>query len=154
MVILDPATGSIRQRVQLPSAANGDRASEPGSSRILQPDKKGQVSYTGLKFSPDGRRLFLSSVNGSVKVFSVEKGEVAGKASFSLPAATAPHQKTEIPAGLAVSADGKRLYVTFSLSNRLAEMDAETGQVLRTWEVGMVPYDVVLAGGKAFVSNW
>ena len=45
-------------------------------------------------------------------------------------------------------------YVVLNLSNRLAEMDAATGKVLRQWDVGVAPYDVVLAGHKAYVSNW
>ena len=71
-----------------------------------------------------------------------------------LPPANAPRRKAEIPAGLAVSRDGKRLYVALNLSNRLAELDAATGKVLRLWDVGVAPYDVVLAGHKAYVSNW
>ena len=63
-------------------------------------------------------------------------------------------RKAEIPAGLAVSRDGKLLYVALNLGNRLAELDAATGKVLRVWEVGFAPYDVVLAGHKAYVSNW
>ena len=29
-----------------------------------------------------------------------------------------------------------------------------TGKVLRTFDVGVAPYDVVLVGQKAYVSNW
>ena len=57
-------------------------------------------------------------------------------------------------AGLAVSRDGKRLYVALNLSNRLVELDAATGAVLRLWKTGVAPYDVALAGDKACVSNW
>ena len=55
---------------------------------------------------------------------------------------------------MAVSRDGKRLYVALNLSNRLAELDAASGQVLRLWDVGFAPFDVALAGQKAYVSNW
>ena len=79
---------------------------------------------------------------------------MAGLFTMPLPPANAPRRKTEIPAGLAVSPDGKRLYVALNLSNRLAELDAATGKVLRLWDVGVAPYDVVLAGNKAYVSNW
>lgn len=155
LLVLDPATGGIRQRVLLPS----EQASEPQpaapSDNILQPDTKGQVSYTGLIFSRDGRRLYLSNVNGSIKVFRVEpEGTVRPSHSLALPPANAPRRKEEIPAGLALSADGRRLYVCGNLSNRLLELDAETGQRLRAFEVGVAPYDVVLAGEKAYVSNW
>ena len=60
----------------------------------------------------------------------------------------------EIPAGIAVSADGKTIYVALNLSNRLAELDAATGKILRLWNVGVAPFDVVLAGHKIYVSNW
>ena len=125
------------------------------SEHILQPDKEGQLSFTGLVFSPDGRRIYLANVGGSIKAFGVgEGGRVAGLFTIRLPLANAPRRKPEIPAGLAVSHDGKRLYVALNLSNRLAELDTDTGTVLRLWDVGVAPYDVVLAGHKAYVSNW
>ncbi len=155
LLILNPETGEIRQRVPLPSDKLVDPPADVVSDHILEPDKQGQVSYTGLIFSPDGRRIYLANVNGSIKVFSVaEKGEVRGLFSMPLPKANAPRREAEIPAGLALSPDGKRLYVVCNLSNRLAELDAESGKVLRTFEVGFAPYDVVLAGKRAFVSNW
>ena len=66
-----------------------------------------------------------------------------GLFSIPLPPANAPRRGPEIPAGIAVSTDGKRLYVALNLSNRLAELDAATGRVLRLWNVGVEPYDVV-----------
>ena len=44
--------------------------------------------------------------------------------------------------------------MALSLSNRLLELDAESGKVLRLWEVGFAPFDVKLAGDKVYVSNW
>ena len=139
----------------LPSEKALDPTPNPVSDHILQPDEDGQLSFTGLAFSPDGSRIYLANVDGSVKVFSVEKcGRVAGLFTMRLPLANAPRRKAEIPAALAVSRDGKRLYVALNLSNRLAELDTVTGKVLRLWNVGVAPYDVVLAGHKAYVSNW
>ena len=152
LVVIDPRTGKILQRVALPS--DQDENPDPVAAEILAPDKDGQLSFTGLVFSPDGQRVFLANVNGSIKVFGVAQGQVSGLFTMVLPPAHAPRRAAEIPAGLAVSADGKRLYVALNLSNRLAEMDATTGKVLRLWEVGVAPFDVVLAGRKAYVSNW
>ncbi len=155
LVVVNPATGEIRQRVLLPSEKDQDPAPDAVSTHILEPDKEGQVSYTGLAFSPEGSRVYLANVNGSVKVFGVEHGtNVVGLFTMPLPAAEAPGRKAEIPSGLAVSPDGKRLYVCGNLSNRLLELDATTGAVLRKWDVGVAPYDVVLVRGKAYVSNW
>jgi len=138
LVIIDPALGTIAQRVAL-----------------LEPDQKDQVSYTGLVFSPDGSRIYLSNVNGSIKVFSVsEDGTVTPSHSILLPPAGAPRRKNEIPAGLALSADGRSLYVCANLSNRLLVIDANTNSVTQIFDVGVAPYDVRLVDGKAYVSNW
>ena len=153
LVVVDPATGNIVQHVAFPS----DKAHEQAavSAEILSPDGKAQLSFTGLAFSPDGTRVYLSNVNGNLKVFGVGKDhKISPLVSFSLPADAAPSRAEEIPAGIAVSADGKKIYVALNLSNRLAELDAVTGKILRLWNVGVAPFDVVLAGQKIYVSNW
>jgi YVTN family beta-propeller protein len=151
LVVVDPATASVRQRVPLPKTAYP----KAPSGNVLRPDKEGQLSFTGIAFSRDGRRAFLSDVNGSVVVFDVAKDATVTVArSVRLPAAGAPRREEEIPAGLAVSRDGTRLYVCGNLSNRLLEVDVASGSVLRTFDVGTAPFDVVLLRGKAYVSNW
>ncbi|MDB6108443.1 MAG: Phosphoesterase family protein [Pedosphaera sp.] len=155
LIIVDPTTGTILQRVPLP--IEEILGAKPGvvSSHILEPDKDEQASFTGLVFSPDGSRIFLSNVKGSIKVFGVNaEHQVSGLRSIPLPEAGAPRRKIEIPAGLAISRDGQRLYVALNLSNRLLELEIATGKVLRLFEVGTAPYDVVLAGHKLYVSNW
>ncbi len=155
LVLVNPVTGAIRQRVALPSEAQNEPHPEAPSPNILKPDTSGQVSFTGLIFSRDGRRLFLSNVNGSIKVFTVEPGgTVKPSHSIALPPANAPRRQQEIPAGLALSPDGHRLYVCGNLSNQLLEIDTTTGKVLRSFPVGVAPYDVVLVGARAYVSNW
>lgn len=155
LLVLDPATGSIRQRVELPPDRTGEASPELPSENILKPDTEGQVSFTGLIFSPDGRTIYLSNVNGSIKVFKVDAaGKVTPWRGLPLPAARAPRRPEEIPSGIAISADGRHLYVCGNLSNTLLDLDTETGRVLRTIPVGAVPYDVVLVGDQAIVSNW
>lgn len=155
LVVVDPSSGKILQTLALPNEQVREPQPAVASPNILKPDKEGQLSFTGLVFSPDGQRLYLSNVNGSVKVFTAQlDGSLHPSHSIALPAADAPRRKEEIPAGLAVSPDGTRLYVCGNLSNGLFELDAVTGAVLRRWEVGVAPYDVVLTGGRAYVSNW
>src|SRR5205823_4929874 len=128
-----------------------DRSKEPApvADEILNPDTKAQLSFTGLAFSPDGSRIYLSNVNGDVKVFAVgKKHAVSALFSIALPPADAPRRADDIPAGIAVSPDGKKIYVAGNLSNRLLEFDAATGNLLETWDVGVEPFDVVLAGTK------
>ena len=132
LIAIDPDSGAVLQEVALPDDAR--LASSPGtvSAHILKPNKDEQVSYTGLVFSPDGSRIYLSNVKGSIKVFTVAADHhIRGLGSISLPNADAPRREEEIPAGLAVSRDGKRLYVVGSLSNQLFEYELPTGRLLR-----------------------
>ena len=147
LVVLDPASGKTLQRVRLPMTP-----AEMATN--LDSEDRPQLSFTGLTFSPDGTRIFLANVQGNIKVFSVDAShQVAPLTSFLLPPVNAPGHTNEIPTGLAVSSDGKKLYVALNLSNRAAELDAVTGAILRTWNVGVAPYSVVLAGNKLYVSN-
>lgn len=155
LVVVDPATAEVRQSVPLPAERGAEQVEAPITDQILHPDEEGQLSFTGLIFSPTGDRILMSNVNGSIKVFGVSPtGDVTPQASWSLPAAGAPRRNAEIPSGLAFSADGRRLYVCGNLSNRLLELDATDGKLLRSIDVGVEPYDVAVIGSKAYVSNW
>ncbi|MFO0914831.1 MAG: alkaline phosphatase family protein [Pirellulales bacterium] len=155
LVVVDPISGEIIDRVGLPSDRQKVPPTPEASTNILLPDKDDQVSFTGLVFSPSGDRIYLSNVEGSIKVFAVSaEGKVTASHSFSLPPANAPRRAAEIPSGLAVAPDGSRLYVCGNLSNQLLEIDTQSGQVVRSIAVGALPYDVVLVGKRAVVSNW
>jgi DNA-binding beta-propeller fold protein YncE len=154
LIVVNPANGSILQHVPFPSDDQLP-SSAPVSAEILKPSREDKLSFTGLVFSPDGSRIYLSNVNGDIKVFGVGKDHTIGPLfSMPLPPADAPERAAAIPAGLAVSPDGKRLYVALDLANRFAELDAVSGKVLRLWNVGVAPYDVVLCRDKIYVSNW
>jgi DNA-binding beta-propeller fold protein YncE len=153
LVALDPATGAILQRVSLPTGQVGENG--PVAPAILNPDEKAQMSYAGLIFSPNGGRIYMSDIVGVVRVFSVaHDGKITPFGSLALPAVTNATRINDIAAGIAVSPDGKILYVAGNLSNKLFEMDAATGKILRSWPVGVAPLNVVLAGHKVYVSNW
>jgi YVTN family beta-propeller protein len=153
LVVIDPATGKLLQHVPLPPDKTPPLT--PQAPEALSPVDKSQLSFTGLAFSRDGSRIYMANVNGDIKVFRVQADStVAPLFSLPIPPAKAPMRTAEIPAGLAVSHDGKKLYVACNLSNRLLELDASDGRVLRIWDVGVAPFDVVFAGKKIYVSNW
>jgi len=153
LIVVDPASGRIVRRVELPVDPAGT-GSLGENVTDLAANKSDKLSLAGLVFSPDGSRLYFSNANGSIKVFAFDaQGGVTALAPFSLPATGLAERTAEIPAGLAVSPDGRRLYVVADLSNRLLELDARSGAMLRGWDVGVAPLEVVLAHGKAYVSN-
>src|ERR1043165_3051315 len=51
VLIVEPRFGRILQRVDLPSANANEPEPDVVSPNILEPDKKGQLSFTGLIFS-------------------------------------------------------------------------------------------------------
>ncbi len=154
LVVIDPERATVLQQVDLPSEESTSTTDQAAANN-LKPDTKAIASFTGLVFSPDGRSIYLSNVQGSIKVFSVDATDkVSPSHVIRIPDANAPQRKQEIPSGLAISPDGKRLFVCGNLSNRLLEIDIETSKVTRTFDVGVAPYDVKLAGNKVIVSNW
>jgi YVTN family beta-propeller protein len=169
-LLIDPRTGTTLQTVPLSFITTEVRTNQSTngvaetvekisnlkskSTSIVSVTNRAQLSLTGLIFSPDSSCIYLSNAKGNIWVFALKQEKVIGRPRvFSLPDADAPKQRKEIPSGLAVSSDGARLYVTGNLGNKLCELDSYWGNLLRSWDTGFAPYDVVLAGNKAYVSN-
>jgi YVTN family beta-propeller protein len=115
--------------------------------------KSRSMSYAGIAYRPGDRELWASETarNGpdSILIAQISESGVPGKTDrIELK----PHP---LPAGMAFSADGKKVYVAFSRNNSLAVVDAESRKVEREIEVGMAPFAVVVAAkrGRIFVSN-
>ena len=154
LVVINPNNNTVSQTIDFPAK---DQTSEPeiASPNILKPDATALVSYTGLVYSSDGKRVYLSNVGGSIKVFSVDAdGKHAPSHTIPLPDAKAPRRAQEIPSGLAIDESGNKLFVCGNLSNSLIEIDLADHKVVRKLPVGVAPYDVVIHKNKAYVSNW
>jgi len=109
-------------------------------------------SYKGLVYSPDGHTLYASNARGTIGVFDVaQDGRLKLRHSVKL---RADRENNALPTGLAMSADGATLYAALNLNNTLAEIDPDQPLVKREFAVGSAPFDVVLVGSKAYVSNW
>jgi DNA-binding beta-propeller fold protein YncE len=153
LVVVDPATGRIIQHVPFPEE-KANESTEAVSSAILGANEKPKLSLTGLAFSPDGRRIYLSNVNGNLKVFSVDKHDkITPLATYDLPKADKPKRTNDVPTGIAVSPDSTKVYVALNVANKVIELDAATGKLLRTWQTGNAPFDIVLCRNKLYVSN-
>lgn len=142
LVVIDITTNQIIQTVAMPGRGN-------------EIDEDAQVSYTGLIFSSDDKYIYLSDVNGTIKVFELKSdGNVVRNRTIPLPPANAPRRKAEITSGIRLNSDNSKLYVCGNLSNQLLEIDLQSDKVTRTWDVGVAPYDLAIHDSKAYVSNW
>jgi len=141
--------------VPLPSGQASDVTPDSVFREILHPDKEGQLSYTGVAFSPDGARIYLANVDGNVKVFGVkDTGKVVGLFSIPLPLAKA---RGAVPrsgrvgrlTGMA-SASTWRSIFPIGWRSWMPPAVACCG----SGNVGFALSRVALAGQRPYVSNW
>ena len=143
LVVLDPATETVRQRIRLRSA------------------------WLGLAWSPDGSRIYVSGGNSvsrrdpataSIYVFKASAGRLSEKPDIEWKD-TAPAEKTYW-SGLAHHPKLNRLYAANRgndpAAGYIAVFDTATGKPVHRITVGISPYDLVLSpdGSRLYVSNW
>ena len=115
-----------------------------------------EAAFIGLAFAPDGRTLYASGGNQDVVYRYAWQDDMAVPRDSLILARRQPDRGgTRYPAGLALSPDGTRLYVTENLADSLAVVDLATGAVVQRVATGLYPYGVaVTPEGTVFVSNW
>jgi DNA-binding beta-propeller fold protein YncE len=114
-------------------------------------------AFYGAAFSPDGHRLCVSGGNTDILfVYAWKDGAGTLENKFELAKAkTADGTGTSYPAGLAFSPNGKFLYVAEDVGDRLAVVNAATGEITQRFSTDHYPYDVrLMADGQVFVSAW
>ena len=114
-------------------------------------------AFYGAAFSPDGIRLWVSGGNTDMLfVYAWKDGAATLVNKFELAKAkTADGTGTSYPAGLAFSPDGKFVYVAEDVGDRLAVVNAATGEITQRFSTDHYPYGVALApNGELFVSAW
>ncbi len=117
--------------------------------------RKAGASYTGIVFSDDGKHLYASNIRGTIEVFTLDdQGKPAPAGPIRIGANRPQSRSNALPAGLALSGEGAQLFVALNMNNTLGQIDLAEARLVREIEVGSAPYDVVLVGQKAYVSNW
>jgi DNA-binding beta-propeller fold protein YncE len=114
-------------------------------------------AFYGAAFSPDGHHLWVSGGNtDKLFVYQWQDGAISLENTFELARAkTGDGTGTSYPAGLALSANGRYVYVAENVGDRLAVVDAATGEVIQRFPTDHYPYSVALtADGQVFVSAW
>jgi DNA-binding beta-propeller fold protein YncE len=114
-------------------------------------------AFYGAAFSPDGHHLVVSGGNTDLLfVYAWKDGVATLENKFELAKAkTADGTGTSYPAGLVFSPNGKFLYVAEDVGDRLAVVNAATGETTQRFSTDHYPYGVALtADGQVFVSAW
>jgi YVTN family beta-propeller protein len=130
--VIDTAGGSVTQSIPY----TGDEA----------------LSF-GIAFAPDGGKVYVSAGgNNKIRVYAIAGETLTEQAPIVLPPGPVRFffgDQAPFPDGLAISADGTRLYVANNLGDSMSIVNAITGLTLATTPVGHNPYTVVLsADGK------
>jgi YVTN family beta-propeller protein len=130
--VVDPQSGSVVQTITQPSA------------------------FLGLAFSPDGQTLYASGGNEDVVYRYAWRDKRATLIDQIVLARKQPKQDgTRFPAGIAVSRDGKYLFVAENLSDALAVVDVARKRVVQRVNTETYPYAVALSpAGDVYVSAW
>jgi DNA-binding beta-propeller fold protein YncE len=128
---------------------------ERSTGRVTQTLKQ-PAAFLGLAFSPDGKTLYASGGDEDV-VYRYAWRDRKATLTDSLVLAQKDPKKngTRYPAGLALSRDGRLLYVAENVSGALAVIDVESKRVIERHQTDRYPYGVVVApDGTVYVSAW
>jgi DNA-binding beta-propeller fold protein YncE len=123
-----------------------------GSQMSLGP--KVHTSFHGLAWSPDGKRLFASTHKGYVAAMRYKEGKLFA----ALPLLLTPdwQKANPTPGGMAITRDGKRLFVAAADRNAVVEIDLSTDKPVRQYPVQNLPFEPRLSEDERtlIVSNW
>jgi DNA-binding beta-propeller fold protein YncE len=113
------------------------------------------AAFNGVAFSPDGGRLYVSGGNDDVVYeYSWNAGEPSLARRIVLGTQKEDKTGSRYPAGIAVSKNGKYLYVAENVGDALAVVDLATLRIARL-TAGHYPYAVeAAADGNVYVSAW
>ena len=124
------------------------------------------AAFIGLAFAPDGKTLYASGGNDdSIFVYRWNGREATADGKIELADKPKPkpeskerakaYSGTQYPAGIAVSQDGRFLYVAENLADSIAVIDLAQRKVIQLLRTDRYPYAVVTdRHGNIYVSAW
>jgi len=120
------------------------------------------AAFLGLAFSADGKTLYASGGNDdSIFVYRWNGSEATADGKIDLVQRPEPDPKvknpdgTQYPAGIAISKNGRFLYVAENIGDTLAVLDLDTKRVIQRMKTDRYPYAVAVdTRGDVYVSAW
>jgi YVTN family beta-propeller protein len=120
------------------------------ASGVNQKITDGTVGQEAPTYSPDGKFLWLPEQNGLSR-FPVNADGTLGTPT-AVPIA-AVNGRSALVGQARYSPDGSTLYAAINGQNTVVALDPGTGAVKQTWNVGIAPRELILLGGKLYVSD-
>ena len=120
-----------------------------------QPAVLEETGFMGAVYAPDGRLVYLSDENGG-KLIIFDPVTLKRTGVININGAFGGQTFTDSLTGdLAISSDGKRLYVLDRANYRLVTIDTASRQVVGSVKVGRLPFGIGLSpdGRYAYVAN-
>ncbi len=112
------------------------------------------AGFHGLVWAPDGNRLFASTDRGHIQVMLYRDGRLRSAGLIPIQPAGTPGNP--VPGGMAITRDGRRLFVAAANRNAVVEIDLITRHRIREHPVGNLPYEPRLSDDEKtlIVTNW
>jgi DNA-binding beta-propeller fold protein YncE len=125
------------------------------SQQVTQTIKQ-DGAFLGLAFSTDGRTLYASGGNeDAVYSYDWDGKNASFRARIELAKKEPNKMGTRYPAGLAVSDNGKFLYVAENVGDALAVIDLSSQTVVQRLATEHYPYAIAVASdGSVYLSAW
>ena len=114
----------------------------------------GDAGFRGLAWSPNGRRLFVSTASGRVQQFLHEAGRLRQGPGIGLDPEGI--ESNPVPGGMAITRDGRRLFVAAANRGAVVEVNLRTNKRVREYRVQNLPFEPRLTDDEStlVVSNW
>ncbi|HEX7905469.1 MAG TPA: bifunctional YncE family protein/alkaline phosphatase family protein [Chitinophagaceae bacterium] len=152
LVFFDAATQTIKQTLSIP--------------------EDGGNTFTGIAWSDNGNKVWTTDTRGYLRSAKLQdNGMFAWADAILLPAKNLSNGKfpwedkalyktkktiddRAYPGGFAIDETRGLIYVTFNRDNAVGIISMKTNKFVTYVPVGIAPYDVLIKGDKAYVSNW
>jgi DNA-binding beta-propeller fold protein YncE len=128
---------------------------DPRTGQVLQTLPQA-AAFLGLAFSTDGKLYASGGDEDQVVLYGrKEEGLMSAQGTLALAPREPGKDATRYPAGMALSPDGRKLFLAENVGDSLAVLDLPGGQVGQRLPAGHSPYGVAVSrDGTVFVSAW
>jgi YVTN family beta-propeller protein len=120
------------------------------ASGVNQKLSDGTVGQEGPTYSPDGKFLWLPEQNGLSRFPVNPDGTLGTPTAVSIPKVNG---HSALVGQTRYSPDGSTLYAAINGQNTVVALDATTGSVKQTWNVGLAPRELAFVGSKLYVTD-